>query len=455
MTVGHTVALMVAMVLAASWFLPSLRSRGRAALPLRLHNAAWSVALFLYGLPLINYEAPTARAWLLLYGAIGVFNIGAAVCLSLVQTISADRLQSGRRSFLLEWALPGLFVVGLLLYLRAIGSVFGLTALIFSPGEVRSDQDNAVFLAAYSLPARVLYGLGPLCFMTFALPSVSGISPGRIHRIIVLLVCVAGMALSLGRTLLLVSIVWTAVAAALILMSRARLRRSTRSKNSRRLVVLGGVVSSLAMFQFGAVVLGKTGQSDPAVQNYVSPILKGSGLTSLVVYLTGGIPSFSLLVDDGPAKADALGVDGPHLGTVLVGPLSKTLGWSLPDEVRPFSRTPIPHNAYTYLDAFWLDFREPGVVFLPALFGFGLTLLVARPARSREGLMARAILVGSLLWVPFSFTFSSTYVWSSLGYLAAVLQVRRMGQRAVYKDPSDLRSFSAGRNAALSAPGRS
>lgn len=424
---GQLVALVAAVVLGASCYAPSLRGRGRAALPLRIHNAAWAVALVLYGLPLIDYVAPSPRAWLLLYGGILSFNVGATVCLSRIDVLPTDRIAGPHRSRLLEWGLPLLFFVGVVLYLGAVAKVFGLRELLTSPGTVRSQQDNPAFLAAYTVPSRILYGLGPLCLMTYALPSVSGIRPRPVQRSFVLIVCFVGMAMSLGRSLLLVSIVWTVMAAVLSPSRKRVAARVATWRRHRRRIAIAGVVAGLALFQFGAVVLGKTGESNPAVQDHVSPLLQGSVVTSVVVYLTGGIPSFALLVDDGPANPLRASDDGPFLGSVVVTPLSKVLGWAIPDEVRPFTRNPIPHNAYTYLDAFWLDFREPGVVLLPVLFGFGLTLLLAKRSRSREGMMARAILAGLLLWVPFSFTFGSTYTWASLGFLGVVLQARRIG----------------------------
>ncbi|MDQ6948540.1 MAG: oligosaccharide repeat unit polymerase [Actinomycetota bacterium] len=410
--------------------LAGLRRFGPAALPLKIHNFAWAVAFFLLGLPLIDYSQIPTSGWLLLgIGIIG-FNVGAIVCLS-------GRRATGvrppppvlRRSVVLEWIVPILFFLGALLYLRAISAVFGLATFIHQPSLVRSHQGDSAFEAAFSVPGRMLFGLGPLCFVVYALPAISGIAPSMVRRVIVLLATVVGLAISLGRSLLLVGLVWAAMALFLTVSGSPVTESGTRARKRFGKIAAASLVGGLVVFQGVALLLGKTGQTDQRLQSHVSPVLRGSPLTSAVVYLSAGVPSFGILVSDAPARyqyPDEL--LGPFYGKAVVTPVAKIAALQPPDEVRPFTNNPIPNNVYTYLDAFWLDFRAPGVVMFPPLFGFGLTYVAARRVRSPEAHLAKALLIGLTLWVPFGYTFGATYTWSALLVLGSSILVGRWGR---------------------------
>src|SRR5690606_10812073 len=127
----------------------------------------------------------------------------------------------------------------------------------------------------------------------------------KVVRYSVLTLTLAGMALSLGRTLLFVCLAWAAVAATLTghtkgLPIAGQVVKRVRSSSRRRRVV-GAAVIGLLVFQGFALLLGKTGADDPRFVDSVHPALRGSQLTSAVIYLSGSIPAFGELVD-GPGQ---------------------------------------------------------------------------------------------------------------------------------------------------------
>lgn len=426
MTTGRVFALILAAILFATVFLPSVRRFGTAALPLRLHNVAWATALGLFSLPLIAYTPLTLTAWTYIALGITSFHIGVAVCLARAPKRTARLDLPRRRPWMLEWMVPVLFLIGSLLYLRAIDQVFGIATFISQPNLARSQLGSEAFKAAYSVPCRILFGLGPLCFVTYAVPSITGIVTSQVRRTVVLLASTIFMAASLGRTLLLVSFVWTGMVFVLAGPARTR-RRSMPSnrRNSGAKTLILTAAAGLALFQLVAVLLGKTSQSDQRIQPYVSSMLRGSQFTSVVTYLTGGIPSFGILI-----KGEVQGLPNSGYqertsnGKIIVAPAAKVLGLNPPDEVRPFSDNPLPNNAYTYLDAFWLDFRGPGIILGPMVLGFILTYMAARRPRSRERLVVNGLLFSLILWVPFGYKFGETFTWASVLMLALSAKCR-------------------------------
>jgi hypothetical protein len=150
---------------------------------------------------------------------------------------------------------------------------------------------------------------------------------------------------------------------------------------------------ALVVFQGIALMLGKTGTSNPHVRYAVDPVMRDSSLTGVLHYAGGGIPAFGLLVESRneawpPAKGfgDLYGDYNPQTwGAATLGaPLDMVPGAPQWREIAPFVRLPAPTNVYTWLEPWYRDFRIPGAIagslVVGCLAGF-FTRRTLRPAQ--------------------------------------------------------------------------
>lgn len=414
MLTDYSGAFILAMALVFTTFIFN-RLLPASANPVLAHNISWAVALGVYSLHWIAYVDVASFAWIVIVVGIMGFNLGALV----VVTSRAGRKQVAALATSslawATWALPALFLLGVALYLRALDGSVGLSALWQGASTVRTFQGTDNFGVVFPIYGRLLFFLGPLVFVVYANPWLSHIRVSRATRLVVLVVTTAGLALALGRTLLLVALVWQAAIVYL------RPRRRTAQHRFRRAVAIGALgVTTVFAFQVLAVVTGKTGAQDIRIQPYVRGPLDTAAGTSLVTYSSGGIPALSTLVSDPP--------DRFAFGMATAGPLAKAVPTlDPPEQVGEFALVPFPHNAYTWLDTYFRDFGFVGVAILPFLMGIVVAGLCRVRFATSEDVLIGSLMLGLCLWAPLVNHFPSTFTWEFVAILA-VSRVRARGR---------------------------
>lgn len=382
------------------------------------HNLSWAFALAVYSLHWIAYTDVSVSAWTLLVLGISSFNVGALV-VSVLGTRERD--SQSLQVTPLTWApvaLPLLFSVGLVFYLHAVAVQFGLGALIHSAASVRTFQGTDGFGIAFPLYGRVLYFLGPLVFVVYANPWLSGIRCSRRVQVVVLTYTFIGLSLSLGRTLLLVALVWQAT----ILYLRPR-RRVPADKVRRFAVVVVLAIFVVIAFQALALLTHKDGAADQRIQPYTLGPLRGKAFTSIVSYASGGFPSFSELTKEG--------LHGNYAyGKATLGPITKTLPTlHPPNQVGAFVSIPFPSNAYTWLETYYRDFGPTGCVALPFIMGFLVARLIGVRRYNSESLLIAALVLGLCVWAPLVNQYPSTFTWEYIVILGISIRRRRSVRR--------------------------
>jgi hypothetical protein len=367
----------------------------------------------------IAYVPVGSAGWALIVLSILAFNLG-AVLPKLGSSPHRQHSLSRYRFTGFTYVLPALFTIGLAFYLHAVISQFGLHSLLSAPSDVRSKQASEEFIAGFPLVARLCYFLGPLVFIAYANPRLSGVCASKRVRWLLLGFVIVALAASLGRTLVLVALTWQS---GVVYLSRKRpgSSRSSAKATARRWAAFATMILLAAvMFQVVAVFVGKDASSDSRVQPYVRGRLQGSRLTSVVLYTSGELPTLGRLAADPRTGRTTLG--GQRAGWATFGTVVKLIpGWRATDEISGYAHIPFPFNAYTWLEPFFRDFGTAGVIGLPFLVGALVGVLVVRPRRSTYGVLGAALCIGLTVWAPFVNKFTSTFTWEYaviLGWLA-------------------------------------
>jgi hypothetical protein len=423
-----TYALLLALALVMVTLLVVESGRARSV-PVLFHNLAWVLALGLFASGLVHYSAVTRQAWIAITLGIASFNLGALVP-ALVNRQDrvagrGSRAELDRRSFVSQrvfLALVAGYALGVVLYLRAVASQFGIHTLLTHPGSVRASQGSEGFVAAFSLPARLLFFLGPLVFVLLINPDfIRGKGFGRL-RWLVAAVVLATLALALGRTLLFVGLAWEAGLVFFGFLPSMGVRSRfaglvPRSRAARFASLIALALLCVIGFQVLAGLLGKTARTDERVQPFVSRPLQASPWTSSAVYASAGLPAFSKLVESGPK---------PSLGTATFSAILRVVPIAkAQQEVSPFTSIPFPFNAYTWLEPYYRDFGVAGAVLLPFAVGLIISELANRPRLGGAGTVALALLMGLTLWAPFVNKYVSTFTYEYLIILALLARFSR------------------------------
>lgn len=420
----------------------------RRATPVLLHNLSWAGALLVYSLNWIAYVDITTRAWVLLTSGIATFNVGCLVAYRPKEarvrsrdTAGQHHVRSPLTAHLAGWPMTGAFFLGFALYLHAIAVTFGLAALFNDPNGVRAAQGDVGFLGAFPLPARLLYFLGPLLLVGLCNAELVGSPIKKKVRVPLILLIAGALALSLGRTLLLTGIGWEL--AVLIVRSKDTAPRRfarRKSRRGRRVVAAFGVaIAAVATFQGVAVFTGKSSGGDPRVQAYVRGPLVGSAFTSGYFYATAGLPAWSNLVD-GQRREDV----GPYYGAAMLSPILKAVPLAkTPNSISPFTPIPFEINVYTWLETFYQDFGDVGVVLMPFIAGLLIGLASRRRATTAAGVLFQSLAVGLLVWVPFINRYVATYTWEWLGILAFVAHSSLARNRRIRRATTSARGPSS------------
>lgn len=376
-----------------------------------LHNVAWVVALAILGSGVMNFAPLSAYAWAVLTAALIAFNMGVALTRGRPGRVDGDAIPGepgspALTSFGMYLLLLAGFVAGFAIYLWTVASNYGLDVLISDPTSIRAySEDDAGYLELFPLYGKVLFYLGPLCFVLTVLPDlVRGLRerPTTLRYAIALFLLVA-QAATLQRTNIFVSVG--------IVLGVVLLRAGSGHAPARRLPAskrLGGMLALAAVgviaFQGIAVALGKTGSEDAAVDYSVDASIRDTPFVGVLHYATSGIPAFGNLVEsrderypDPSDLGNAYGDFNPQTWgkATLAAPLKLVPGVSPRwEEIAPFTAIPSKTNVYTWLEPWYRDFRAPGAVLGALVVGMLIGTAAKLAGRSPRALVLGGVLIG-------------------------------------------------------------
>ena len=375
-----------------------------------LHNVAWVVALAILGSGVMNFAPLSAFAWAVLTAALVAFNMGVALTRGRPGRGIRDAVPGSPRpaaltSLGMYLLLLAGFVAGFAIYLWTVGSNYGLDVLLSDPTSIRAySEDDPGYLELFPLYGKVLFYLGPLCFVLTVLPDlVRGLreKPRTLRYAVALFLLVAQAAL-LQRTNVFVSV---GMVLGVILLRAGSGTPTSKLPASRRLAgFLALAAVGVIAFQGIAVALGKTGSDDAAVDYSVDASIRDTPFVGVFHYATSGIPAFGNLVESRDERypdpndlGNAYGDFNPQTWgkATLAAPLKLVPGIDQPwAEIAPFTAIPSKTNVYTWLEPWYRDFRAPGAVLGALVVGMLIGTAARLAGRSPRVLVLGGLLVG-------------------------------------------------------------
>lgn len=448
----------VALILGAAllfWVLASLQSSKRNMMPAILHNAAWIVALLTIGSGLISFNPISTYAWILIGGSIIAFNMGVGVAATsspLKQQREKNKRPLATRAQ--YRILMAAFTLGLVIYLATIARLYGIETLLSNPTKIRGDS-NTSYLEVFPIYGKILFYLGPLCFVLTLFPEFVAGSQQVTVRIPCALYLAASQLLTLQRTNLFVCLLWVG-GLALIRIQFKDLTPGRQNRSRGQLVALiASVVVALVAFQGLALALGKTGNNNAAISSVTGGQLKGSPIASALYYSSSGVAAFSILVESmdprWPPDHSITPIYGPYNPQTwgkasLSGPLKIVPGIRHWNEISSFVDTPAPTNVFTWLEPWYRDFRAPGVVLGSLTIGLIIGSFARRSGRRPEVTLIAGLLIGLAGLASFANRYMS--VMTIVLYLA-VWALGRSRERRMLLDCAPNRRRSPSRSHSL------
>jgi oligosaccharide repeat unit polymerase len=334
--------------------------------PLCLYVWMWCLCLLLFRLRLINYPELNGRAEWLIGGSMVAF-VGGCLAAGRLKSLSEttleirlDRLESAMRILLI------LNVIGILLYLKRMQGIFGLSTYLTDPSEIRTnfeDWSRIGWMAVLTLLSYPLFSSSLVHYLkSKRLRMISAIG--------MILPCIQSYIqtdrISLAILLFSGSLTWvyfnrwTSV-------NRQMLRIMALLSILMVSYFIGagylyGKLVSERMETFGA---GNFDETPQFAMYVIDPYL----------YATGSFPTFQEAMND---------VHSLRWGERTFFPFARLLYAADLLRQRPEGASmevyniPIPINTCTYLFSFYEDFGTFGVIFFPIVLGWSQTRLYLR-----------------------------------------------------------------------------
>lgn len=382
-----------------TWTVISFNGRNPLMVPAALHNGAWIVALAIVASGLMNYRQISSYAWVLIATSIFAFNLGVATS---ARPGSAHKTSSPKHFVTMRqfWILNFGFGAGFAIYLYSISTSFGLGTLVSDPTSIRG-YSTISYLEAFPIYGKVLFYLGPLCFILAAFPEyVEGLR-GHSWRLPLLIAVAGAQVATLQRTNIFVCLVWAI--GLLLLRSTPSSEERARGRGRRIVALTISMAVGLAAFQGLALALGKTGNTNASINSVVDERLQGSSFTSVFHYASSGVPAFGNLVESDNRSWPPSAASGPIYGdynpqtwgrATFSAPLKAVPGMSPWEEVAPFTSLPVPTNVYTWLEPWYRDFRMPGVLGGSLAIGLLVGYLTRRRGERPEIMLLAGLIIG-------------------------------------------------------------
>jgi len=216
--------------------------------------------------------------------------------------------------------------------------------------------------------------------------------------------------------------------------------RGQRARGETAVSVIVLLAVAFGVFQLVAVGLGKTGQSGPRTTGIVHEAFENSALLSPAHYAAGGISAFGHLYDQGidlwPPARGTVELRGAYDPQTWGSATANSLGFLLPsvqqwEEVAPFVYAPLKTNVYTYIEPWYRDFRELGVLFGALIIGFLCIRSIS--AVSALGGLAGGLVLGLTAFAVFVNFFTSAIVVTQF----AVILTLAVWNKLLIKGPSE------------------
>lgn len=435
--------ILVAVLVAASvysWFFHRQRF-----VVIACHNVVWIGALVLVGSELIHYKESETGSWLMLAAGLVAFNVGVWLSTWIERYRKRPSTESHgsvptanvmivtRRTL---WLMLAVYAIGFAGYLINIQVRYGLDKLIFEPAAIRGGSAPN-YLETVPLPLRLLLYLAPLLFAIVGVKDAVDVPLPRALRVSLLVALALSMAALLQRTNLFMAILLLLA----VLLTRGIARKSVRSEGRegrKRVVRLVAIIAifgvlTLGSFQVIAVTLGKTGQQALST-GAVTPQLAQSGLTSPVVYYSGGTVALLQLMQSTnpdwppeyvPGQPDVVGDFNPQTwGLVTFTPIAKLLPFVEPWPNDAYMDTGVSINVYTWLAPVYRDFRLAGLIVGPLLLGWIAGTLFEGRSRSTRVFWIQALVLSVIFMAPFAAKYNDTLVLCELIFIL-ILTLKR------------------------------
>lgn len=407
----------------------SLSDWGTPADVMTVYLTLWGGILVLFSIPVLEYATTPVLAWLAIYGAI----MSGAVACALVRRHAgrgvvappserAAALRAGidARRLRLLWAFSAIAgLAGMASFVYAVSRVLPWSAIVSDPEAVRDAKTNSeIFQREYGLLKLLTY-FNQVAFILWTMGLRLGSFTGRWSLVRWV---GAGSALpflfTADRGLLVATVVW-----ALVLHLMWPQRQSARrvlTGLALSIICLGVVVTAVGNRYGGSL------EGHPEIAQYVTT-RHADPVAIPYMYLTANIPTFGRLTEDHLAPL--------NLGAMTTLPFAKTAESMGVVEAAPIGTGvfyPIPFESfsnYTWLGTFWLDFRIPGAILMPALV-LGLTAFfqiraLRRPSIGR--LWITSLLLFVIVFSPFANQLSATLTWQFLLLTPAVTLALQRG----------------------------
>lgn len=357
--------------------------------PIQMYSAPWAAATTLYALKLLPYQALTWSTVALICGAALIFSIVVLAgerlgsrTLSHAKPNGSDSGSFAGATAVKYAARAALLLAAplFLVFLAQMASRFGLTSTLLVSKNIREA------LVSQSPPRSLLYEI--LAFPAVALWSLAAVlanDPVARRRCLLACACAVGsLYFSTGRELLV-----NALVVALVVQLMAR----KTPVNGRYIAIALGALASCAIVLFvGVGALGGHTFNRSGIETFDNFFARHQSVSAL-----------ALPYEDVSAPIAALDVRLPTFSTwgstygcataarecALLQDMGLNVERTPP--APPFTGSPLPWNAYTYLDDFLLDGGKALTLMLVALTGLlaGLAWSLAR-RHSHYGVVAYA-----------------------------------------------------------------
>ena len=401
---------------------------------LSVYLLVWGGTLTLFAIPVIAYSTTPPVAWIGVYGAI-LSGASAAWFVGrrsypehLNPRDDAAVLRHGISSHRLRicWVIcAAIGAAGMFSFVYAVSLVLPWSAIVTDPAKVREiKSDSATFKEAYGLLKLLTY-FNQVAFVLWSIGLRIHAFDGRWLAAKYLgFASILPFFFTADRGLLIATVAWAGVLH-LIWPQRVALRR----------VALALLVAIIAVGLLVTIVGNRYGGSINEHPEVAASLTTRSvdQLAIPYLYLTGNIPTFGQLTLDELAPVT-------H-GEMTMLPLRKAadlLGAPGTPPVASGVFYPIPFESfsnYSWLGSFWLDFRLPGLILLPAMVLAVAAISERRGRRSPtlSSLWITSVFLYVIVFSPFANALSSPLPWQFLLLtpMVAIALDRRVGARAV------------------------
>lgn len=424
--------LLIALLLVALVRLPALH-------PIQLYSAPWAAATTLYAFKLLPYRSLSWFTAAFICGAALAFSLGTLAGDRVLRRFSSHETPSTSPAFrpraVRLAALTTLIIGGLLFtaFLAQTVARFGITDTLLVSRGVRQTLIGGAAPRSFAY-VRFAFPAVVLCSLAAALAT----NPAGRRRWILASACAAGsLYFSTSRGL---------VVDALIMVGVIQLSASGRARIGTRSAALASAIAMSAVIIFvGVGVLGGHTFTRSGIGSF-SNFFSRHPVTSMLALPYQDISAPVVALDVRLANSTTWGRAHGCSTFWLECRLARDVGLSTDQEPlqSPFTGSPLPWNAYTFLDTFLVDGGKALAIVLVAIMG---TLIGMVWSLSRKGIGYATILYAfSVPVLVFSYrqNLLDTFASAALGTIVLLWAAERLSRpQGIRREPAARRLVEA------------